>query len=88
MPGANNSDCYDKATLLKMLVPLAALPADDPTLPVIISPLSSVLAAAALGQISLMPTVRFPIRLILFISSIASFDSCAVRYLRAPSCLL
>ena len=58
VPGASNSACYDTATLLKMLMPLAALPADDPTLPIVISPLSTVLAAAAVNHISLTSTVR------------------------------
>ena len=55
---AGNSSCYDTATLLKMLVPLAALAPSDPTTPVVISPLSTVLAAAAANSTALASTVR------------------------------
>ena len=58
-PGAaGNSSCYDTATLLKVLVPLAAVAPANPTLPLVISPLSTVLAAAAANGTELASAVR------------------------------
>ena len=58
-PGATgNSSCYDTATMLKVLVPLAAVAPANPMIPLVISPLSTVLAAAAANGTELASAVR------------------------------
>ena len=57
-PGSGNGDCYDTATYLKMLVPLAVLVPQDNYYNGYMSPLSTLLSVVAMNQIDVTQAVR------------------------------